>query len=199
MIDFKRKSDRLKIRRALNSAYRFDSGPGHHDGCCHRVRLLVDPIIDIISSQAYSTVRAMKVYNFSCQHDHHFEGWFSSEGDFAAQLEKKLVSCPICDSQEVRRLPSAPRLNLSGAQHPTENDALQAIQKQWMEFARKVVENTEDVGDRFAEEARRMHYQESPMRGIRGTASADEFNALEEEGIDVMCLPLPDALKQSLQ
>ena len=96
-------------------------------------------------------------------------------------------------------MPSAPRLNLSGAQQPAENDVQHAFQKQWMEFARKVVENTEDVGDRFAEEARRMHYKESPERDIRGTASADEFNALAEEGIDVMCLSLPGALKQPLQ
>ncbi|HYD78422.1 MAG TPA: DUF1178 family protein [Paucimonas sp.] len=141
----------------------------------------------------------MKVYNLSCRHDHRFEGWFSSEGDFHAQLEKDLVSCPICDSRDIKRMPSAPRLNLSASSEPAKSEALQALQKQWMEFARKVIDNTEDVGDRFAEEARRIHYKESPERGIRGVTSPDEFNALTEEGIDVMCLPLPAVSKQTLQ
>ena len=139
----------------------------------------------------------MKVYNLTCEHDHRFEGWFSSEEDFKSQSEAQQIACPVCESHAVRKLPSAPRLNLSPAHAPKADAAL--VQKQLLELVRKIVANTEDVGERFAEEARRMHYNEAPERSIRGVASVQEFEALAEEGIDVLPLPLPDALKQPLQ
>ncbi|HYD96236.1 MAG TPA: DUF1178 family protein [Noviherbaspirillum sp.] len=139
----------------------------------------------------------MKVYNLTCEHDHRFEGWFSSEEDFKSQSEARQIACPVCESHAVRKLPSAPRLNLSTAQEPKIDAAV--VQKQLLELVRKIVANTEDVGERFAEEARRMHYNEAPERSIRGVASVQEFEALAEEGIDVVPLPLPDALKQPLQ
>jgi len=139
----------------------------------------------------------MKVYNLTCEHDHRFEGWFSSEEDFKSQSEARQISCPVCESDAIRKLPSAPRLNLSPAQEPKADTAV--VQKQLLELVRKIVANTDDVGERFAEEARRMHYNEAPERAIRGVASVQEFEALAEEGIDVLPLPLPDALKQPLQ
>ncbi|HJV87054.1 MAG TPA: DUF1178 family protein [Noviherbaspirillum sp.] len=140
----------------------------------------------------------MKVYNLCCERDHRFEGWFSSEEDFSAQSCKELIECPICESRSVRKLPSAPRLNLSSAQ-PPQNDVSQQIQAEVIEVMRKIVASTEDVGERFAEEARRIHYNEAPERAIRGTASQSERAALAEEGIEVMSLPMPPALKQPLQ
>jgi hypothetical protein len=139
----------------------------------------------------------MKVYNLICEFDHRFEGWFSSEDDFMAQCDGQMISCPICENHSIRKLPSAPRLNLSKAQ--SSKHEVEQVQKQVLEFVRKVVANTEDVGDRFAEEARRIHYNETPERAIRGVASVKEFEALAEEGIDVVPLPLPDSLKQPLQ
>jgi hypothetical protein len=140
----------------------------------------------------------MKVYNLCCQHDHRFEGWFSSEDDFISQSENLLVQCPVCDGHQIKRLPSAPRLNLTGAQMLKENPAAQK-QEQWIEFARKVLADTEDVGERFADEARRIHYKETADRGIRGIATPDEREALAEEGIEVMPFAIPAALKQTLQ
>lgn len=140
----------------------------------------------------------MKVYNLTCEHDHRFEGWFSSEDDFCAQSEKGLIECPVCESRSIVRMPSAPRLNLSGAQQP-QPDLHEKIQAHIMNLVREVVANSEDVGDRFAEEARKIHYKESPERAIRGVATADECEALVEEGIDVTPLPLPGMLKQTLQ
>ncbi|HJV81747.1 DUF1178 family protein [Noviherbaspirillum sp.] len=140
----------------------------------------------------------MKVYNLSCEHDHRFEGWFSSEGDFSAQLGKGLIQCPVCESHGIRKLPSAPRLNLSASQAP-QTDVSTQIQAEVIEMMRKIVANSEDVGERFAEEARRIHYNEAPERAIRGTASKSECTALAEEGIEVMSLPVPAALKQPLQ
>lgn len=140
----------------------------------------------------------MKVYNLCCEHDHRFEGWFASEDDFLTQSSKHLIECPLCGNQEIKRLPSSPRLNLSGATARVNDDSTR-MQDQLMNFARKVIANTEDVGNQFAEEARRIHYKEVAEHGIRGTATADERSALAEEGIDVMTLLIPDVLKQPLQ
>jgi hypothetical protein len=140
----------------------------------------------------------MKVYNLSCERDHRFEGWFASEKDFSSQLAQQHIECPVCESRDIRKLLSAPRLNLSGA-HAPQPDIHAQLQAKLMEAARMVIANTEDVGDRFAEEARRIHYDEAPQRGIRGVATVDECMALEEEGIEVAQLPASAAIKHSLQ
>ncbi|CAG2127799.1 DUF1178 family protein [Cupriavidus plantarum] len=140
----------------------------------------------------------MKVLDLRCAQDHRFEGWFASEEDAQSQIARDLVQCPVCGDHAVSRLPSAPRLNLSGATPaPEAQQALQALQSRYMKAVRQVLAQTEDVGDRFAEEARRMHYQEAPERGIRGQASREEVRALAEEGIEAFPLVVPDALKQT--
>jgi hypothetical protein len=147
----------------------------------------------------------MKVLDLQCPHGHRFEGWFASAEDFEAQAAKHLVECPICGAKEVSRLPSAPRLNLSGASGaqpaPAANGspAHQEWQARAMRALREVLEKTENVGDRFAEEARRIHYNEAPARSIRGVTTPEDARALVEEGIDVMPLPVPAALKEPLQ
>ncbi|QBQ98028.1 DUF1178 family protein [Paraburkholderia pallida] len=152
----------------------------------------------------------MKVLDLQCPDGHRFEGWFASADDFESQLSRKLVECPMCGATNVSRVPSAPRLNLSGASEAqsTAGQASPAGQMaqaaaQWqahaMRVMREVLEKTENVGDRFAEEARRIHYNEAPARNIRGVASAEDAQALVEEGIDVMPLPVPAALKGPLQ
>ncbi|RJG07898.1 DUF1178 family protein [Noviherbaspirillum cavernae] len=140
----------------------------------------------------------MKVYNLGCEHQHRFEGWFSSEEDCSAQLARQELACPLCGNRGIARLPSAPRLNLAGMQK-VESDIQNQVQEKLLEFTRHIVRNTEDVGDRFAEEARRIHYNEIPERSIRGTASADECEALADEGIGVLQLPMPAVSKQTLQ
>jgi hypothetical protein len=143
----------------------------------------------------------MKVLDLRCAQDHRFEGWFASEEDETSQRERGLLACPLCGDREVQRLPSAPRLNL-GASPPAEALALPApddLQALWLRAARHLMERTDDVGDRFAEEARRIHYGEVPARGIRGQASPSDAQALKEEGIEVMALPLPLALQGPLQ
>lgn len=148
----------------------------------------------------------MKVLNLRCHHDHAFEGWFASETDFQDQATRGVVECPMCGSPQVDRLPSAPRLNLSGARAPAEAVAGAAppadstpdpstLQALWLQAVAQVIKNTEDVGERFPEEARRIHYGESPSRGIRGQASPAQRAELAEEGIDVVPLPMPAALK----
>ncbi|MBY4895769.1 DUF1178 family protein [Cupriavidus sp. AU9028] len=151
----------------------------------------------------------MKVLDLRCAQDHRFEGWFASEDDAQSQISRGLVQCPVCADQAVTRLPSAPRLNLSGATAPAapvagkpaeadpQRQAQAALQALYLKAVRQVLAQTEDVGDRFAEEARRMHYDEAPERGIRGKASPEEVRALAEEGIETFPLVVPDALKQT--
>ncbi len=162
---------------------------------------------------------SMKVFDLGCEHDHRFEGWFASADAFADQQSRQLIACPMCGSHEVKRLPAAARLNLSGIQQsqapqrkPEGGSAATAaagqgqvalspeqFQAMFIKMTRRIIESTEDVGNRFAEEARRIHYNEAPERAIRGSTSREEALALREEGIEVFALPLPDALKGSLQ
>ncbi|MBF8177090.1 MAG: DUF1178 family protein [Burkholderiaceae bacterium] len=142
----------------------------------------------------------MKVYDLCCELEHRFEGWFASEDDFLTQSSQDLIACPMCGTHQIKRLPSSPRLNLSGATtRVSDNGAAARLQEQLLEYARKVVANTVDVGKQFAEEARRIHYKEVPEQAIRGVATAEECAELAEEGIDVMALPLPVPVKQTLQ
>ncbi|MCU0769664.1 MAG: DUF1178 family protein [Burkholderiaceae bacterium] len=145
----------------------------------------------------------MKVFDLGCDNEHSFEGWFASAEDFDRQQQAKLVECPVCGSHAVRKLLSAPRLNL-GAEAPVEklpvaqaNDA--SMQAMLLQMARHIQANSEDVGEKFPEEARRIHYEEAPKRSIRGLASRDEAASLAEEGIEVMPLPFGNLLKNPVQ
>ena len=164
----------------------------------------------------------MKVLNLCCTREHRFEGWFVSEEDFQQQMDGGLLVCPICADVGITRLPSAPRLNMSrdrsvaiaeqvaadaaSSSAGTKRAATElaagpamVMHKLWQEAVQHVIANTDDVGDRFAEEARRMHYGETDERGIRGQATPEEAESLREEGIEVMALPLPPGLKGPLQ
>jgi hypothetical protein len=148
----------------------------------------------------------MKVLNLQCAHGHGFEGWFASNDDFETQLAGGLVSCPLCSDTAITKLLTAPRLNLGNAKPPAEAapQVPAAVQTEspegrWMRAVREVMAKTEDVGDRFAAEARKMHYGEAEERGIRGQATREEAKDLLDEGISVFSLPLPPALKETLQ
>ncbi|MBN8487216.1 MAG: DUF1178 family protein [Burkholderiales bacterium] len=147
----------------------------------------------------------MKVLNLRCENEHGFEGWFTSEEDYQGQLQRGLLTCPLCASATITRLPSAPRLNISGAQRgaadapsaaappaqPEQASHHAALHSALQAAVREVMARTEDVGPRFPEEARRIHYGEAEARGIRGQASPEEREALRDEGIEVYALPVP--------
>ncbi|MNV66598.1 hypothetical protein D3C71_1593560 [compost metagenome] len=155
----------------------------------------------------------MKVLDLNCQHGHVFEGWFASEDDFQSQKARALVQCPMCGDAHIDKRLSAPRLNL-GAQAPAAGPApsasspasspaptppRQALQAAWLRASREVLARTEDVGPRFADEARRMHQGEIEARAIRGQATPQDALALLEEGIGVLPLALADGAKETLQ
>lgn len=156
----------------------------------------------------------MKVLDLKCRQAHCFEGWFASETDFQAQMQRGLVQCPLCGDTQVDKQLSVPRLNLGAkapraAGGPDEGSLPVAtpsgeggpatLQGAWLALTRKIIANTEDVGDRFAEEARRMHSGEAQERAIRGQASAAEAAQLRAEGIPVIPWMVPQALKETLQ
>ena len=155
----------------------------------------------------------MKVLDLQCAQGHSFEGWFGSEDDFQSQQARALVQCPLCGDASISKKLSAPRLNLSRASAPETSQRAEPsdkalavagpqdadMAKRWMEIGRHLMANTTDVGQSFAEEARKIHYGEAPERGIRGQTSAREARELIEEGIGVLPFALPEALKGPLQ
>ncbi len=151
----------------------------------------------------------MKVLNLRCANGHGFEGWFASDDEYMSQNGRGLIECPLCADRIISRMPTAPRLNLSGQREPAAlvpmpaaapvPDAAMPLQTQWVQAVRRMLDSTDDVGERFPEEARRIHYGEIEARGIRGQASPDERRALLDEGIEIMSLPMPAALKGPVQ
>jgi hypothetical protein len=159
----------------------------------------------------------MKVLDLQCRQGHSFEGWFGSQDDYDAQRARGLLTCPVCNDSEITKMLSAPRLNLghgaapavpaadvaapvaSVEARPASGSPVVQMQAALMQMVRHVMAHTEDVGMRFAEEARKIHYGEREERNIRGQATREETEALLDEGIDVLPLPVPDALKEPLQ
>lgn len=161
----------------------------------------------------------MKVYNLACPLDHRFEGWFASEEDCLAQQDKGILACPVCDSTEITRMPSAPHIAKSSSAELTvqkedvaslsgevlaltgkDHSQLEAqVQAAFLKGMRNLMDRSEDVGNAFAEEARKIHYKEAPERSIRGQTTLDEAESLREEGIEVMAMPLIPAFKNTLQ
>jgi hypothetical protein len=142
---------------------------------------------------------ALKVFDLQCEHSHIFEGWFGSHDDYDAQQARGLVTCPVCGSASITKRLSAPRLNVSHLHAPAQPPALPAdaseaekmaaVQAVVMKQVRALLRNTENVGPRFAEEARRIHDGDADERPIRGTATPEEREALAEDGIEVMAVP----------
>lgn len=145
----------------------------------------------------------MKVLNLRCSQDHAFEGWFASNEAFDAQLAGDLVECPICSDTAITKLLAAPRLNLGVTSKSVASSAPAQIasspEARWMRAMRHLMAQADDVGERFTEEARKIYYGEASERAIRGLATPEQAEGLLEEGIAVLILPLPPALKETLQ
>lgn len=132
-------------------------------------------------------------FSLHCDHGHEFEGWFRNNADFDRQAEMKLVACPSCGSLQVSKSLMAPAVSTSRSKEKLAV-GLNEMQKKALEEMRKlsqqVRENADYVGDKFAEEARKIHFGESEQRGIYGEASREEVSSLLEDGVEVMPLPV---------
>jgi hypothetical protein len=153
-------------------------------------------------------------YSLRCERDHTFESWFQDSSAYDSQVKRKLVSCPVCDSVKVEKAIMAPRivgkkgrertepqLESAAPPAPAETPAAAAptplvmaqereLRAKLKELRDHIVKNADNVGERFPNEARAMHYGDKEHRPIYGEASPDEAKALVDEGIDVSPLPV---------
>lgn len=141
----------------------------------------------------------MIVYDLKCAADHGFEVWFRDSAACDQQIAAGEVACPVCGSTEVRKAVMAPNLARGRARSPErgqkrdgapqEDAAAVEARKALLELRRQVEANCDYVGQRFPEEARRIHYGETDARGIYGESTLEEAEALEEEGVKVGRIP----------
>lgn len=153
----------------------------------------------------------MILYRLRCAKGHEFDSWFKDGKTYERQEKRSLIGCPVCGSAKITRAPMAPRIGKGGktpapieapaettAQQPAAPDPqmaalAQALPKEMRETLLKLREqvekNLEPVGEKFAEEARKIHYGESDKRGIYGQTTDEEAEALAEEGIEFGRLP----------
>jgi hypothetical protein len=140
----------------------------------------------------------MIVYDLICAHHHRFEGWFESAGEYTRQRERSEIRCPICDDAAIERRPSANVRVAHGAAPAEARKQVEVVggDGEALKLVRRLIAQTENVGRAFPEEARKIHYDEAPKRGIRGQATPEEAEELRDEGIDF--LSLPSALTRDL-
>lgn len=136
----------------------------------------------------------MIIFDLSCINNHVFEAWFQSQATYAAQLTTRLITCPHCGSSEIRRIPSAVHLAkptpvTDNASSPTQIDPVYGVSDAYQHLLKLITSTSDDVGNDFAAEARKIHYCETPARSIRGEATPAEYKSLREEGIEVLRLP----------
>jgi hypothetical protein len=144
----------------------------------------------------------MIIYNLLCKKKHRFEGWFPSFEDFQRQAEKKLISCPTCGTTKVEKVPHACAVHVKKdqptvpAKNPTQNIPVRPSPAEFKEMLlhvhHYVKENFEDVGSRFAEEAKQIHKGVAEERPIHGTATQQEAKDLADEGVPFIALPKPE-------
>jgi hypothetical protein len=150
-------------------------------------------------------------YNLRCERDHVFESWFQSSSAYETQEKRKLVNCPVCGSAKVERAIMAPQIVSKKGRDvavpapaattevtaPTSTPLMMAQERELRvklkELRDHIVKNADIVGERFPNEARKMHYGDIEHRPIYGEASPEEARSLIEEGVEVSPLPvLPD-------
>lgn len=132
-------------------------------------------------------------FSLSCDHDHEFEGWFRSSDDFEKQKKRGLIDCPECGSHKVEKSLMAPAVSTSRKQEKMAlamNAEQRRIMTEMKALSEKMRENADYVGDKFADEARKIHFGEAEERGIYGEASLDEAKSLAEDGVPFMPIPV---------
>jgi len=132
-------------------------------------------------------------FSLTCENAHDFEGWFRSNDDFETQNKRKLVACPMCGSHRIEKALMAPAVS-TGRKQEKIALAMSAQQRealtQLKALSEKIRENADYVGDKFAEEARKIHFGETEARGIYGEATPEEAKSLAEDGVDFMPIPV---------
>ncbi len=129
-------------------------------------------------------------YELKCRKDHVFEAWFYDSATYDKQAAGGKIVCPVCNSRKITKAPMAPRIGKSkGEVAAAEAKEVAVAMKALRELRDHVEKNADYVGDKFAEEARKIHYGEADKRNIYGEATKEEARELTEEGIDVAMIP----------
>ena len=128
-------------------------------------------------------------FNLACDQGHGFQAWFKSQSDYEAQSERGLVTCPVCDSTRVSKTLMAPGVATGRARDAARAEKGREIRRAMRELHDHITRNADDVGDRFASEARSMHLGETDARAIYGRASKEEVEALIEDEVPIAPLP----------
>ncbi|HEX7416236.1 MAG TPA: DUF1178 family protein [Smithellaceae bacterium] len=133
----------------------------------------------------------MIIYDLKCENGHKFEGWFNDQQAWISQNSQKIVSCPVCNSSNVEIVPSSitimgKDLRAAGKLQEKELSPAKALQM----FHHYIDKNFEDVGNKFAEVALKIHYGEEEKRNIKGTTTIQEENNLKEEGVQFIKIPV---------
>ena len=131
-------------------------------------------------------------YNLICKCGKTFESWFSSSSEFDSLCKKKFIKCIYCESHSVKKTVMAPRLTRKSNQLLKKNKSQKNIKKKLINFKKYIEKNCENVGERFPQEARNIHYDKKTSRSIYGKATPEETSELIEEGIDVCTFPWID-------
>lgn len=128
-------------------------------------------------------------FNLKCENEHEFEGWFKDSSAFEKQKEHDLLECTYCGTSNVSKALSAPRISTSRSQEKSLSEAFTKTRNALIQMRKDVEKNNENVGEKFAEEARKIHYGEAEKRGIYGQASIEDVKDLTEEGVDLVAIP----------
>lgn len=136
----------------------------------------------------------MIAYDLQCENGHTFEGWFEDDKEYSRQKRKEMISCPVCETVSVSRIPST----FSVKSQPISRD-IQNQQRALAEMGKKMAEyvdkNFDDVGTEFSKEALKIHYGAAEPRNIRGVSTKDEEKTLSEEGVQFFKFPMPGSDK----
>ncbi len=138
----------------------------------------------------------MIVFDLKCAKDHVFEAWFRDNATFDKQCSGKEISCPVCGERTIRKAPMAPNIAVGAGEtgkaelrSAADNDMTEKIMRTCRALRETVEKNSDYVGTRFAEEARRIHYGETEKRSIYGEASDEDAQELHEEGVPIKAIP----------
>ncbi|MDJ0888811.1 MAG: DUF1178 family protein [Desulfobacterales bacterium] len=137
----------------------------------------------------------MIAYDLTCCQGHAFEGWFEDARAFQAQKKKGLLTCPVCSSAEISRIPSTFAIKNRPTLDPSAQDAKTNLEALGRQIQHYVEQNFDDVGSDFAKEALKIHYGAEKPRNIRGVSTKQEEETLRSEGVDFIKVPLPATTK----
>jgi len=132
-------------------------------------------------------------FSLICDSEHEFEAWFRSSDDFETQKKRGFVDCPSCGSRKVEKALMAPAVSTARKQEKVAlamGEEQRRMMTQMKAIAEKIRSNADYVGDKFAEEARKIHFGEADQRGIYGEATLEEAKSLAEDGVDFMPVPV---------